>query len=142
VRPRFAFGHGLSYTTFAYGRVSVEPAVVRSASSAGWGSEDVVVRVAVTNTGSRPGSEVVQVYVADDESSLLRPDRELKGFAKVSLEPGSTREVEVVLGPRSFAAWDPRVHDWVAEPGTFTVLVGSSSEDIRGEASVELVGPG
>jgi beta-glucosidase len=132
VAPRFCFGHGLSYASFSYGPVRVEPAVVRQ-------DDDVVVRVAVTNAGERPGSEVVQVYVSDDEHTLLRPDRELKGFVKVSLAPGQQREVSVVLGPRAFAAWDPRVHDGVAEPGSFTVLVGSSSEDIRGETTVELL---
>jgi beta-glucosidase len=132
VAPRFPFGHGLSYTTFEYGPVELD------ASTLGPG-DTLTVRVAVHNTGMRSGSEVVQVYLRDCESTLLRPDRELKGFTRVLLDPGEVREVRVVVPHRAFAAWDPRVHGWVAEPGTFDVLVGASSADIRGTASVELV---
>jgi beta-glucosidase len=131
VTPRFCFGHGLSYTTFEYGPVTLAAATVAP-------GEAVVVRVAIRNTGRRRGSEVVQVYLRDLERSLLRPDKELKGFVKVELDPGETRRAEVVLPPRALAAWDPRVHDWVAEPGIFEVLVGASSTDLRGHARFEL----
>ncbi|HEY8490224.1 MAG TPA: glycoside hydrolase family 3 C-terminal domain-containing protein [Dehalococcoidia bacterium] len=131
VTPRFPFGHGLSYTTFAYGPVTLD----RNAAGPG---EPVTVTVTVRNTGDRPGREVVQVYVRDVESSLLRPEKELKGFAKVALRPGEEREVRIVLPPRAFAAWDPARHDWVAEPGEFEILVGASAADLRGRAVLHL----
>lgn len=131
--PAFPFGYGLSYTTFAFGT----PRVDRTTFGAG---DAIEVMVPVTNTGDRPGSTVVQVYVRDEESSLLRPDRELKGFAKVALAPGEERGVRITLPARAFAAWDPRAHDWVAEPGVFTILAGSSVEEIHGEVTVTLTG--
>jgi beta-glucosidase len=131
--PAFPFGHGLSYTTFAFGA----PRTDRTDVEAG---EAVEVTVPVTNTGQRPGKAVVQVYVQDIASSLLRPDRELKGFAKVTLAPGEERDVRVTLPARAFAAWDPRAHDWVTEPGEFRILVGASVEDIHGEAVVRHAG--
>lgn len=131
--PAFAFGHGLSYTTFAIGA----PRCDRTTFAAG---EDVEVAVPLRNSGQRGGTTVVQVYVHDVASSLLRPDRELKGFAKVALGPGEKRDVRITLPARAFAAWDPRVHDWVAEPGEFAILVGVSVEDIRGEITVTLAG--
>lgn len=129
IAPAFPFGHGLSYTTFEFGA----PRLDRSVITAG---EGVEVTVPVRNTGNRAGSTVVQIYVRDEASSLLRPDRELKGFAKLSLAPGEEREVRVALPPRAFAAWDPRVHGWVVEPGEFTILVGASVEEIHGEAKL------
>ncbi|MGE3596081.1 MAG: fibronectin type III-like domain-contianing protein, partial [Dehalococcoidia bacterium] len=133
VAPRFPFGHGLSYTSFAYGDVTVDRA------SFGPG-EEVTVAVAVRNVGERAGREVVQVYVRDLESSLLRPEKELKGFAKITLQPGEERIARVVLPHRAFAAWDPTLKDWMAEPGEFEILVGASSADLRGSATVELMG--
>ncbi len=127
VPARFAFGHGLGYTTFAYGEVTV----------AGSGT-DLTVSVELTNTGARPGSEVVQVYVADVESSVHRPAKELAGFTRVSLEPGARTRVEVALDRRSFAVWDTAAHDWLVEAGTFEILVGASSVDIRGRVRVEV----
>jgi beta-glucosidase len=129
--PLFPFGHGLSYTTFEYGPVTVEPAEAVP-------GQPVEVRVAVRNTGARPGREVVQVYVHPAASSLLRPAQELRGFAKVALAPGEQREVRVTLDERAFAAWDPRAHDWVVEPGAYEVRVGASSRDLRGRASVRV----
>ncbi len=129
VAPAFPFGHGLSYTTFAFG----PPRLDRTTIAAG---EGVEVMVPVRNTGERAGSTVVQIYVRDEAPSLLRPDRELKGFAKLTLAPGEEREARISLPPRAFGAWDPRVHDWVVEPGEFTILAGASVEDIRGEATL------
>jgi beta-glucosidase len=131
VAPRFPFGHGLSYTLFAYGDVSVD----RESFGPG---EDVTVTVAVRNVGDRSGCEVVQVYVRDVESSLLRPEKELKGFAKVELGPGEQRMVRIVLPHRAFAAWDPALKGWVAEPGEFEILVGASSVDLRGRRTIRL----
>lgn len=119
VPARFPFGHGKSYTTFDWSDVSVE----------GDGT-DLTVSVRVTNTGARPGSDVVQVYVHDRESTLHRPEKELKGFTKVHLNPGESRLVSVALDRRSFAVWDTATHDWLVEAGTFDILVARSSADV------------
>ena len=130
VTPLFPFGHGLSYTTFAYSDVHV-PEVVEA-------GEPVRVTVTVTNTGAVAGQEVVQLYVGDPVSSLVRPPKELKGFQKVSLEPGASAVVEFVLDERALSFYDPYRSRWVAEPGAFEVLFGSSSRDIRAQASFTL----
>jgi beta-glucosidase len=131
VAPLFPFGFGLSYTTFAYSGVTVDRPRVTDA-------ETVEVRVKVKNTGKRAGQEVVQLYVRDDQATVVRPAKELRGFEKVSLAPGEEKEVRFTLGKRAFAFWDDRVHDWRVEPGTFTVLLGAGSRDLRGEAKVTL----
>jgi len=118
--PQFAFGHGLSYTTFAYAELSVVPD--------GPGAR---VRFTVRNTGARAGAEVPQVYVGDLACSVERPVRELKGFAKVFLQPGETRRVELKLAARAFQFWSVEHHAWVAEPGDFKIEVGASSRDLR-----------
>ncbi len=127
VPARFPFGHGLAYTTFAYGDIEVT----------GSGT-DLVVAVDVTNTGTRAGSEVVQVYVHDVQSTLPRPAKELAGFAKVRLEPGQTARAEVRLGRRSFAVWDVTANDWLVEAGEYEILVGASSTDLRGSICVNV----
>ena len=121
--PLFPFGHGLSYTTFAYSRLRL-PRKVRA-------GQPVQVALTVTNTGRLAGKEVVQLYVADPEASLPRPPRELKGFAKVELKPGASREVTFTLDERALSFYDPYRKAWVAEPGEFQVLVGASSRDLR-----------
>jgi beta-glucosidase len=123
VTPLFPFGHGLSYTSFAYSDLKLPKKV-----EAG---ELVKVAVKVKNTGKLAGKEVVQLYVSDLKSSLPRPVKELKGFAKVALEPGQSTTVTFTLDKRSLAYFDPVKKNWVAEPGEFEVLVGSSSRDIR-----------
>ena len=124
VAPRFPFGHGLSYTTFAYSNLRLHGAQFGP-------GDEIVVSVDVTNSGERAGQEVVQLYVHDVESRLVRPLRELKAFAKVALAPGETQTVTLTLTGQSLAYYDPAVGDWMTEPGDFTVLVGSSSRDMR-----------
>ena len=131
IAPLFPFGHGLSYTTFVYG----EPKVSKSTMTAGG---TVTVSVPVTNSGSVAGAEVVQFYVADPECSVDRPVKELKGFSKVFLAPGETKTVSVTLDKSALSFFDAGKHAWVAEPGRFDILVGSSSADIRGQVSLEL----
>jgi beta-glucosidase len=128
LEPLFPFGAGLSYTTFEYGPVQLQPRF-----KAG---EDLPVSVTIKNTGSRAGKEVVQLYVRDLESTLARPMKELKGFAKVELDPGQTKTVNFLLGSRAFAYYDPYQRQWVAEPGEFEILIGSSSRDIRARGMV------
>jgi beta-glucosidase len=127
VEPAFAFGHGLSYTTFDYGAPTVEVDGHRA-----------TVTLPLTNTGSRRGTEVVQLYVRDVEASVPRPEQELKAFAKVALDAGETAVVTLALDERAFAFWDVSTHHWLIEPGRFELFVGASSRDIRQRASIEL----
>lgn len=122
-RPLFPFGFGLSYTTFEYSALTIEPAELGSEGTA-------VVRCRVKNTGSRPGDEVVQLYVRDLLASVARPVEQLAGFQRIRLAPGEEREVTFRLGPERLGMLD-RDLKWVVEPGTFRVLVGTSSADIR-----------
>jgi len=120
VEPLFPFGHGLSYTDFTYESLQTR---VRS--------DRILVEFTVTNTGERAGGEATQLYVRDMESSLERPAKELKDFKKVFLEPGESREIELVLQEEDLAYYDPGSDEWVTEPGEFELLLGSSSRDIR-----------
>jgi beta-glucosidase len=131
IEPAFPFGFGLSYSTFAIG----EP--VASATTVGPG-EGVSVRVEVTNTGSRPGTETVQLYVRDVESSVPRPERELRGFAKVALAPGETGEARIELRARDLAFWDEGARCWRAEAGTFELIAARSSRHLLGSTTIEL----
>jgi beta-glucosidase len=131
VAPLFPFGHGLSYTTFAYGDLRLSAASISP-------DDTLEVSVDVTNTGDRPGQEVAQLYVRDPQSSLARPHKELKGFAKLSLAPGETKTATFTLDRRALAFWDDLRRAWVAEAGAFEALVGSSSADIRARAGFEL----
>ena len=127
----FPFGHGLSYTTFAYGEPRVDK---KSMTEKG----TVTVTVPVTNTGDRAGAEVVQLYVADVESSVGRPAKELKGFAKVSLEPGQKADVSFTIDRDALSFFDAEKHAWVAEKGVFRAIVAASAQDVRGTVEFEL----
>jgi beta-glucosidase len=130
LEPLFPFGFGLSYTTFEYGAVAA-PKSFRP-------GEEITVSVSIKNTGKVAGKEVVQLYVHDLESSVTRPVRELKGFAKVDLAPGENKTVSFQLGPRAFSFYDPHRGEWMAEPGDFEIQFGSSSRDIRAKAALTL----
>jgi beta-glucosidase len=127
----FPFGHGLSYTTFDLGNLRLSAPAITD-------SDDLTVSVDVTNSGAVAGKAVVQVYVRDQESALIRPPKELKGFAKVALQPGETQTVAVTLDPRAFACYDPVRRAWAAESGAFDILVGQSSADLPLSATVTL----
>ena len=156
IAPRFAFGHGLSYTTFQIGEPTLSADTYRP-------GETLTLSVPVTNTGSRAGSEVIQCYIAPASARLARPPKELKAFAKVWLEPGETTTVDLVLEGRSFAYWDPGQDDWhdvqallpeifnfLSPPaerrergwhvdcGSYAVLIGRSSEDIAMSCSIQV----
>lgn len=128
----FPFGFGLSYTTFACSNLRLSGAKITD-------QETLTATVTVTNTGSRAGKTVVQLYVGDRESTVLRPIRELKGFEKVELQPGESGDVTFTLDKRAFAYWNAAIHDWHVETGAFTIEVGQSSRDIEvsGEVTVE-----
>ncbi len=123
-KPLFAFGYGLSYSTFAYSKLSVTP-------QSGNLNEPASVSFDVKNTGRRVAAEVAELYVGDSHASVPRPVKELKGFAKVDLKPGETRRVTLTLDPRAFSFYDVTKKDWSAEPGDFTILVGGSSDNIQ-----------
>jgi beta-glucosidase len=119
----FPFGYGLSYTQFRYNNLSLQKNVIKD-------DESVSVSFDITNVGSRSGKETAQLYIRDEESTLFRPEKELKGFAKVMLEPGETQTVTMRLSKRSFAFYDVNLQDWNVESGVFDILIGSSSVQI------------
>lgn len=123
-KPLFAFGYGLSYTTFEYRNLSVAP-------QTGNLHEPVSVSFDVKNTGERTGAEVAELYVGDEHASVPRPIKELKAFAKINLKPGETRHLTLALPRRAFSFYDVQKKDWSAAPGDFSILVGSSSDDIQ-----------
>ncbi len=120
----FPFGYGLSYTTFAYSNPRVSAKNFKDV-------DGLTVSVDVTNTGKMAGKEIVQVYVHDQKSGLVRPPKELKGFAKVELQPGETSTVSIELDFRAFAYYHPEYKQWITEDGEFDILIGASSADIR-----------
>lgn len=124
IAPLFAFGHGLSYTTFEYGDIAVDRNTVRE-------GETLTFTIPVTNTGSVAGAETVQLYIADDEASVMRPAKELRGFAKVYLEPGQTSNVTITVDPRNLAFFDADSHSWKLEPGSFTAMAAAAADDVR-----------
>ncbi len=127
----FPFGYGLSYTSFAYSSPRVSAASFKDV-------DGVTVSVDVTNTGKVAGKEIVQVYMHDQAATLARPQKELKGFTKVSLLPGETKTVTVKLDFRAFAFYHPQHQQWVAEEGAFDILIGASAADIRHTVTVNL----
>ena len=124
LKPTFPFGHGLSYTTFKYGKATVDKISAKK-------GETFTITVPVTNTGSREGKETVELYISDLKSSVDRPVKELKGFSKVSLLPGETKDVKFTINEADLSFFDADKHEWVCEPGDFEALIGASSADIR-----------
>lgn len=131
VPTQFPFGYGLSYTTFTYSNPRVSSTSFKDV-------DGLTVSVDVTNTGSLAGKETVQVYVHDRQSRLVRPPKELKGFAKLELQPGETKTASFKLDFRSFAYFHPSYKQWIAEPGEFDILIAASSVDIRHKQTVTL----
>lgn len=119
----FPFGYGLSYTTFAYSNLIIEKDSIRE-------SETVKITVDVTNTGTRMGKEVVQLYVGKKGGSIVRPIRELRAFDKIELNPGETKTVEFTLDSRAFAYWETEIHDWFVESGAYEIQIGRSASEI------------
>lgn len=127
----FPFGYGLSYTEFQYSNMSISVSKMKD-------TDKLFVSVDVTNTGSRKGKEVVQLYVSKPVSNVIRPEKELRDFAKVTLEPGETKTVQFELGKRAFSYWNVDIHDWYAEAGEYEILIGKSSRDIVASRSVTI----
>jgi beta-glucosidase len=130
IEPLFPFGHGLSYTEFEYQQIKID--YTKNAFP-------ITVHATIKNIGDSMGKEVVQLYLADKKATLPRPLKELKGFCKVELLPGESKEITFLLDERAFSFYDPQKLHWCWEPGEFEILLGSSSRDIRQRASLTLV---
>lgn len=130
---RYPFGYGLSYTTFEYSDIQLDKTAMSE-------SDTLTVSFKVKNTGDVSGHEIAQLYVADKESTIYRPEKELKAFKKVWLNPGETKEIKLALNKRAFAFYNVNINDWCVESGDFDILVGASSADIRLCATVNVSG--
>lgn len=124
IEPLYPFGHGLSYTDFKYSNLKISDRKIHN-------EQSLFVTFTVQNTGEMSGSEVVQLYLKDNQSSVERPIQELKGFSKLNLDPGEKKDVTLELPPESLEFWDPGTRSWTSEEGKFTIYIGSSSRDIR-----------
>lgn len=131
IEPLFPFGYGLSYTTFEYGNMELNKNTLSE-------TDPIVVSIDIKNTGQREGSEIIQLYIGEDESKIERPPKELKNFAKISLKPGETKTVEMEVKKDDLASYDVSIHDWKINPGTYTIYIGSSSRDIHFKQKIEL----
>ena len=131
LKPLFAFGHGLSYTTFKLGKVTADKQQLSA-------DETITFTIPVTNTGSRAGAETVQLYISDKQASVDRPLKELKAFQKVFLQPGETQQVSLTIGREALSFYDETRGEWTAEPGDFEALIGSSSDQLKQKISFML----
>ena len=131
IKPLFPFGHGLSYTTFEYGKVSTDKKEMTA-------DGKITFSVNVKNTGSRDGAEIVQLYISDLKSSLPRPVKELKGFEKINLKAGEEKTVTFTIDKSALSFFDADKHDWVAENGDFEAIIGASSTDIKSKVGFKL----
>ena len=132
IKPLFAFGHGLSYTTFGYGEAKAAKATMKE-------NGTLSVSVDVTNTGDVAGKEVVQLYIGDNEASVARPVKELKGFRKIALEPGQKQTVTFEITPDMLKFFDADKHEWVLEKGKFTAYICAASDDVRTQVEFEVI---
>ncbi len=133
IEPLFPFGYGLSYTTFEYSNLKISKKQMAQA-------DTIAISVDIMNTGDRAGAEIVQLYVQDVESSVDRPQKELKGFQKVKIEPGAKKSVEFNIEKPALSFYDEKENTWKAEAGSFKILIGSSSRDIRLQDEIEYLG--
>ncbi len=130
IKPTFAFGHGLSYTDFSYSNIKLSSDELSD-------DQKLTVMATITNTGKVAGAEVVQLYLHDKEASVARPEKELKGFAKVFLKPNQSKQISITLSRRDLSFWDVNSNGWLAETGEFEILLGSASDNIKLSAQFE-----
>lgn len=131
IKPLYPFGFGLSYTDFQYSDLKITPARFQE-------KDSVIVTFNLKNVGNMKGMEATQLYVQDVESSVPRPNKELKGFKKINLEPGENKIIQIKLGKKDFSFWNPQAKNWLAEKGKFIIQIGSSSQDIKLIKEIEL----
>ena len=131
MKSLFPFGHGLSYTTFAISNVTADKREITT-------NDSLTVTVTLSNTGKVAGATTVQLYISDKKCSLPRPEKELKAFQKVFLQPGEQRDVRLTIGRDALSFFDDRTQQWTAEPGDFEALVGFSSGDIKSKVKFKL----
>ena len=136
IEPLYPFGYGLSYSKF-----SIEETELTEESYDSRSEKPLGVKVKIKNGGLMEAKEVVQLYIHSISSTLLKPEKELKGFQKVSLLPGESKIVTMELFPKDFASYDSQRHDWTVEPGIYEILIGTSSRQIDKTVSVEITGP-
>ena len=130
-KPLFPFGHGLSYTTFEYGKSVLNKKVMSV-------NDTIIVTTTVKNTGVREGQEIVQLYISDKQSSLPRPIKELKGFKKVRLAPGEEKSISFAIAKNALSFFDDTKKQWVCEPGEFEAIIAASAADIKGVIKFDL----
>jgi beta-glucosidase len=133
IDPLFPFGFGLSYTEFEYSALKISSPEINE-------DDDLNISVDIKNVGMMEGKEVIQLYIRDEISSLVRPVKELKGFKKVNLKPGEKKTIDFKINKQHLSFYDPVKKKWIAEPGVFIIKVGSSSRDIHLKSSFTLVG--
>lgn len=133
ISPLFPFGHGLSYTNFSYSDITVNKDNFKE-------NDSILVTCKIKNIGNVEGKEIIQLYVSDVESTIIRPDKELKNFVKINLKPGEEKTVHFNLKPRDFKFYSPKFKSWVAENGRFDIQIGSSSKNIHLKKTVSLYG--
>lgn len=132
IEPLFCFGHGLSYTTFKYGKISTDKKEMSV-------NEKITFTFNVKNSGKVAGAEIIQLYIKDKESSLERPEKELKAFKKIFLQAGEAKDILFSIDKESLSFFDDKKHEWIAEPGEFEAIVGTSSKDIKGRVAFRLL---
>ncbi len=152
IEPAYPFGHGLSYTSFTYNNIIIDQNLKNDNLNTGQHSRDdkdnqnmdeIVAQVSftITNTGSRAGREIAQLYISAEDSQVRRPVKELKGFNKVQLEPGQSKELNFAITAADLSYYEPEIANWLTEPGNYQILIGSSSKDIRLKAELEITEP-
>lgn len=132
IEPLYRFGHGLSYTTFEYSELNISKEQFKE-------DDEILISVLIKNSGNMQGSEIVQLYIEDAESSVERPEKELKGFKKIQLKPGESKKAEFIIDKKDFSFWNPNTKDWFAEKGQFIIHIGASSADIKLSKEITLL---
>ncbi len=138
IEPAYHFGHGLSYTSFDYNNLNIHQHLINDNLDQNISETIAEVSFTITNTGSRAGSEIAQLYITAEDSQVRRPVKELKGFDKIDLNPGQSKEISFEISASDLAYYEPEITGWLIEPGNYQVLVGSSSSDIRLNAEINI----
>lgn len=138
IEPAYHFGHGLSYTSFDYNNLNIHQHLISDNLDQNISETIAEVSFTITNTGSRAGSEIAQLYITAEDSQVRRPVKELKGFDKIDLNPGQSKEISFEISASDLAYYEPEITGWLIEPGNYQVLVGSSSSDIRLNAEINI----